>query len=207
MSNEKLQPLAYIRWVGEQKLSYAKKAVLMQLALYSNDQGIAYPGVKRIAQAASISTRSVRDSLQSLIEGGYIERCSRHGGVGRRDAYMLLPLRRTAEEGNAPPAPQEQKEEQKKPERPDALKVAPGVFIPPITNYKRLDLSKSKKREGTNGSTPRFAAPTPKSPEDVDRFVRLFQENNLPYKIIVSLAKGRGYTEQEIEAMKEKART
>ena len=87
----KFNPLPYIRSVGEHDLTTIQKAVLTQLAVYSNDRGIAFPGEERLARAISSTRVAVRGALHRLEEKHFIEKVGRHGGI-RRDSYQILPL-------------------------------------------------------------------------------------------------------------------
>lgn len=72
--------------------SSGRKAVLMALAQFADDEGVCYPGQDTLARHTELSSRSVRDHLVWLEEHGYITRTERRwtdSKKRRTDLYQL----------------------------------------------------------------------------------------------------------------------
>lgn len=71
-----------ITWAIEQDISVpAQKLLLICLANYANEDGVCWPGQKRLARDCSMTERSVRTHVKALEDAGYLTRKAR-----RRDS-------------------------------------------------------------------------------------------------------------------------
>ncbi len=79
-------------WAFDQPLAGNEKVILLALADASNDDGVCWPSVSRLAERAYVSERTVQRAIQSLIDGGYIATMARNYDNGRTAAnkYLLL---------------------------------------------------------------------------------------------------------------------
>lgn len=84
--------LAALKWAREQKTGSAgRKLVLLVLAEFADETGLAYPNQDTIADVSEQGTRTVRGHLEGLESSGLIERAKRYRDDGGRlsDAYRL----------------------------------------------------------------------------------------------------------------------
>ncbi|WP_181158525.1 helix-turn-helix domain-containing protein [Leucobacter massiliensis] len=100
MTKHERKPGSLLYWVewarSRSGLRVAEKAVLLVLATRADKNGECYPGIKLLAQEASLSERAARDATKSLEAAGLILRSSRYrGGEGaggrRSNVYTLTP--------------------------------------------------------------------------------------------------------------------
>lgn len=98
-------------WLLRVGLSPAALAVWVVLASYANNEDVAWPSVKRIAEAAGVSERAVYNAIKELVEKAGVTVHTRLDDNGRQtsNAYFLrfLPLivSTGAPAPHAPPGP------------------------------------------------------------------------------------------------------
>jgi hypothetical protein len=120
-----------ISWALDQKVSpTGAKFVLVALANYADENGIAYPSQARLAEQTNQSERAVRGHLATLERQGFIKRTRRHSKSGARtsDIYEIsyrqnLPLAESATGNKRQNLPAESAGEPKE-EPKDTLSVA-----------------------------------------------------------------------------------
>lgn len=82
-----------LAWAKQQKTgSPARKAVLMVLADFADEDGKAWPSVRRIEEDTELSERTVRTAIKELKKAGLINivhRTSEATGLSRSNAYFL----------------------------------------------------------------------------------------------------------------------
>lgn len=80
-----------LKWAFDQKLPTIPKFVLVVLGDYADERHSCYPGQKHIAEMIGSSESSVRRSLKTLEDEGYIqrERRTRDNGSRTSDRYVL----------------------------------------------------------------------------------------------------------------------
>lgn len=84
----------------------AQRLVLLVLANYASHDGLAFPGIDRIARAANISRDTATDALKALIDGGYLTREIRsHVPPGAKQARNVYRIMWDAERGETTPSP------------------------------------------------------------------------------------------------------
>lgn len=81
----------FLKVAWEADLPTATKFVLVSLADQANDDGVCWPGQESIARRTGLTSRAVRNNLNALREGGWIEITRRAGdGAGRQtNVYRL----------------------------------------------------------------------------------------------------------------------
>lgn len=62
--------------------------VLLAIADYADEHGIAYPSVKKLAEKSRLSTRAVQYALQALYESGELELVS-EGRFDKANVYRV----------------------------------------------------------------------------------------------------------------------
>lgn len=81
-----------LAWAWNQKTGSAgRKATLMGVAQFADEDGYCWPGQKMLAEYTEQSERTVREHLVWLESNGYLSRCSRKrpDGTNASDAYYL----------------------------------------------------------------------------------------------------------------------
>jgi len=89
-------------WVWEQDLPPLDKIVLMAIADHADDDGYAWPGMKRIAEKCSMEKRTVQRHVEKLQEQQLlkVESRQRHDGSSSSNGYTVV-MNGTKEEGVA----------------------------------------------------------------------------------------------------------
>lgn len=80
-----------LNWAFQQQLKPNLKAVLVAIADNCNDEGLAWPSRKYLAEKTCLSPSSIKRNLNELIEQGYITVQARHreNGSQRSNNYYL----------------------------------------------------------------------------------------------------------------------
>jgi len=80
-----------LNWAFQQQLKPNLKALLVALADNCNDEGLAWPSQKYLAEKTCLSPSSIKRNLNDLIEQGYITVQARHreNGSQRSNNYYL----------------------------------------------------------------------------------------------------------------------
>lgn len=82
---------AAVAWAYAQHLPNPRKAILVALADFADEENSCFPGQKKLAFMVGITDRSVRNALAALETSGHITRVHRHREDGTRtsDRYTL----------------------------------------------------------------------------------------------------------------------
>ena len=73
--------ILWIGWAYKQPTgSVSAKAILIKIADNANDDGIAWPSIKTIAQQVELSPRAVQTNIRKLVETGLVRIEERHIG-------------------------------------------------------------------------------------------------------------------------------
>jgi hypothetical protein len=97
----------------------ARKAVLMVLANYADQDGTCWPAQATIAEETELGERTVRRALAELEADGWITREHRLGRVGRTSDRYRLHLNRAVDNPGKQPATQAGSPQSNRPHRPD----------------------------------------------------------------------------------------
>ena len=84
--------ILWIGWAYKQPTgSVSAKAILIKIADNANDDGIAWPSIKTIAQQVELSPRAVQTNIRKLVETGLVRIEERHiGDVQLPNIYHLV---------------------------------------------------------------------------------------------------------------------
>ncbi|MXV35949.1 MULTISPECIES: helix-turn-helix domain-containing protein [unclassified Saccharibacter] len=108
-----------INWALEQPGSPTQKHVLLVLANYANESGIAFPSNVLLAAQTGLTDRAVRNAKKALIEAGILERSEAYGRMSVRLRLEYTAPKKT-EQHSTKPEPRSDKPEpysaQSKPE-------------------------------------------------------------------------------------------
>lgn len=156
-----------------QGMTPAQKAVLISLADNSNDEGVCWPSVARIAERTCLTERSVRYALRWLEEAKIL---TAHMRAGRSTWYTVSPY--SYDPGSkCPPATDAEVPRQEMPPTPATDAPHPGIKCP--QNRKGT----IKEPSGVSASTRDASNQAP-----VDQIVELFNEllPELPRVVLVN---------------------
>jgi hypothetical protein len=88
--------------VFECSLPTTEKFVLLAMADYASDSGESiFPSIATLARKTSLSDRSVQRSIQSLLEGRYLDMVREGGGRNHTNLYRIRVARFSEEKGKA----------------------------------------------------------------------------------------------------------
>lgn len=95
-------------WVWEQKLPCTRKMILLSLADHSDDEGVCWPHITRLATKCNISKSCVKEHLKKLREDGIIdtEKRKKDDGSYTSSMYRIVMNQVTPGSESGPPRPE-----------------------------------------------------------------------------------------------------
>lgn len=102
-----------MKWAWEQDCSGTKKLILVLLSSWAGPDQTAWPSVETIAHKCRVSTRSVRQALKALEEGGLIVRARQFRQDGSQRANLFTIPCEEPQAGVKSASPQDNKKDNK----------------------------------------------------------------------------------------------